>query len=87
MKCGVGYSLFAVSARSANTDRTWARLSAVRTFFHSGASKAAAESVQWWFVLLSSQQVELLHAMVILLRYLLCSQGMSLFHWSNLILT
>lgn len=73
VKFSADYSLFAVSASSANKEGIWVHLSAVRTCFHSGTSKAVV-GAQWWYVHLSSQQVELLPAMITLVRYLLCSQ-------------
>lgn len=73
VKFKTGYSLFALSASLANKERIWVHLSAVRTCFHSGTSKAVV-GVQCCYVHLSSQQVELLPAIITLLRYLLCSQ-------------
>lgn len=58
--CSVGYSLFAVSASSANKGRIWVYLSALETCFHSGTSKTVVERVQRWYMHLNSQQVELL---------------------------
>lgn len=70
----VGYSLLAVSASSRSKYRIWINLSAVRTCFHSGTSKAIVERVYRWCVFLSTWQVKLLEAAIRLLRYLLCSQ-------------
>lgn len=43
MKHNTGYCLFAVSASFENKNRVWIHLSAVRTYFHSGTSKAVVE--------------------------------------------